>query len=143
MTRIRRARPSDLGALARLNEQLGYPATESELRERLEPILASDEDALLVAVEASEPIGWIHVAIERGLEASAAAGLRGLVVDEAHRSGGVGRSLVRAAETWARERGCRVVTVRSRITRDRARRFYEREGYVHVKTSNVFSKPLV
>jgi GNAT superfamily N-acetyltransferase len=65
------------------------------------------------------------------------------VVDEAHRSGGVGRALLGAAEAWAREHGCEVVTVRSRVARERAHRFYEREGYVRVKTSHVFSKPLV
>lgn len=142
MITIRRATLADLGALVDLNDQLGYPTTESELRERLEPILASDEDAILVAVDSGDAVGWIHVAIERGLEASGVAGLRGLVVDKGYRSGGVGRMLVRAAEEWARERNCRVVTVRSRISRERAHRFYQREGYVHVKTSHVFSKEL-
>lgn len=140
---IRLATLDDVSALVGLNGQLGYPTTEPELRERLQPILASGEDAVLIAHEDGEPIGWVHVAIERGLEASNVAGLRGLVVDEAHRSGGVGRALLAAAEAWALDHGCTVVTVRSRVTRERAHRFYEREGYVHVKTSHVFSKPLV
>jgi GNAT superfamily N-acetyltransferase len=140
---MRRATLDDVAALVELNDQLGYPTSEGELRGRLEPILQSAEDAVFVAVDGGEPIGWIHVAVERGLEASHVAGLRGLVVDEAHRSGGVGRALLGAAEAWAREHGCEVVTVRSRVARERAHRFYEREGYVRVKTSHVFSKPLV
>jgi hypothetical protein len=32
--------------------------------------------------------------------------------------------------------------VRSRMSRERAHRFYEREGYEQVKTSVVFRKPL-
>lgn len=140
---IRSATLKDVPALVELNGQLGYPTTEPDLRHRLEPILASVEDAVLVAVDGNEPIGWVHVAVERGLEASDVAGLRGLVVHERHRSTRVGRELLRAAETWAREHECGVVTVRSRVTRERAHRFYEREGYVHVKTSHVFSKPLV
>ena len=39
--------------------------------------------------------------------------------------------------------GCIRMTVRSRIARERAHRFYEREGYVLEKTSHVFRKPLV
>jgi hypothetical protein len=35
------------------------------------------------------------------------------------------------------------MVVRSRIVRERAHRFYEREGYELVKTSHVFEKPLV
>ena len=143
MSEIRGATLGDVPALVRLNDQLGYPTNEPDLRERLAPILASAEDEVLVAVDGAEPIGWIHVAVERGLEDSHVAGLRGLVVDEAHRSGGVGKDLLDAAERWAREHGCRMMTVRSRITRERAHRFYEREGYRRVKTSHVFGKPLV
>lgn len=143
MSRIRLGRVDDAGALAELNGQLGYPTTVAELRERLGPILASEEDALLVAADdADQPIGWVHVAIERGLEASFAAGLRGLVVDEAHRSRRLGHVLLEAAEDWARQRGCRVLTLRSRVTRERAHRFYEREGYRLTKTSRVFEKEL-
>lgn len=143
MTPIRPATMADAAALVELNDQLGYPTSEPELRERLDPILASAEDAVLVAVEGDRPIGWVHVAVERGLEASRTAGLRGLVVDEVRRSAGVGRELLAAAEDWARQRDCVTLTVRSRVTRERAHRFYEREGYRLVKTSHVFTKPLV
>lgn len=141
--RIRPATLNDVAAMVDLNRQLGYPTTESELRTRLEPILASAGDAVLIAIEDTRPIAWVHVAIERTLEATDVAVLRGLVVDEAHRSGGVGVALLTAAEAWASQHGCVAVTVRSRVARERAHRFYEREGYVHVKTSHVFTKPLV
>jgi GNAT superfamily N-acetyltransferase len=142
MIRIRPARADDAAALAELNGQLGYPTTGPELLERLEPILVSDEDAVLIATAAGRPIGWVHVAVERGLAASFVAGLRGLVVDERHRSKRVGQALVQAAEEWARHHGCRVVTVRSRTTREGAHRFYEREDYRQTKTSRVFEKRL-
>ena len=47
-----------------------------------------------------------------------------------HRSAGIGAALVEAAEAWARERGATAIIVRSRSTRERAHRFYERIGYV-------------
>ncbi len=143
MTRIRPARADDVPALVDLNGQLGYPTTEPELRERLDPILASTEGRVFVAVtDDDRAIGWVHVAVERGLEASFVAGLRGLVVDEDHRSGRIGHELMVAAEDWARDHGCEVMTVRSRITRERAHRFYLREGYELTKTSRVFQKRL-
>jgi GNAT superfamily N-acetyltransferase len=141
--RIRPATLDDVHAMVGLNRQLGYPTAEPELRTRLEPILASASDAVLIAMKDTLPIAWVHVAIERTLEATDVVVLRGLVVDEAHRSTGVGLALLTAAEAWARQHGCVAVTVRSRVARERAHRFYEREGYVHVKTSHVFTKPLV
>jgi GNAT superfamily N-acetyltransferase len=140
---IRPATLDDVHAMVDLNVQLGYPTPEAELRTRLEPILASAGDAVLVATADTRPIAWVHVAIERTLEATDVAVVRGLVVDETHRSGGVGLALLTAAEEWASQHGCVAVTVRSRVARERAHRFYEREGYVHVKTSHVFTKPLV
>jgi GNAT superfamily N-acetyltransferase len=141
---IRPATVADVAAIVDLNGQLGYPTTAAELAERLRRVLASPDDAVLVAVDADDrPIGWVHIGLELLLEASDTACLRGLVVDEAHRSSGTGAELLRAAEVWAGEHGCRRVTVRSRVARERAHRFYEREGYVLEKTSHVFRKPLV
>ena len=141
---IRAATLEDAATLADLTSQLGYPTTEVELTGRLRRVLASPHDAVLVAVTGDDrPIGWVHVGRELLLEASDTATLQGLVVDDAHRSAGVGAELLRAAEAWARANGCIRMTVRSRIARDRAHRFYEREGYVLEKTSHVFRKPLV
>ena len=143
MTPIRRATLEDVPALAGLTGQLGYPTTEAELRDRLAAMLATDWQAVFVAVDGTLAIGWIHVAVEHALASSTVATLHGLVVDESHRSRGVGRDLLGAAEAWARERKCAAVLVRSRVARERAHRFYEREGFELVKTSHVFTRSLV
>lgn len=144
MPRIRPARPADAGALAPLTAQLGYPVEEAEQAERLADLLADPDDhAVLVVVdEADRPIGWAHVERQRILEASRNAVLMGLVVDEEHRSTGVGSTLLRAAEEQALGWGCRTMVVRSRVSRERAHRFYAREGYRLWKTSHVFEKRL-
>ena len=139
--RIRPARPGDAPAMAPLTTQLGYPVEATEQVERLAPILASDDDALLVAVDdADTPIGWIHVQARRSLASPPHAQIAGMVVDQAHRSDGVGAALVAAAESWARERGLPSVQVYSRVERERAHRFYERHGYEMVKTSRVLQR---
>jgi GNAT superfamily N-acetyltransferase len=86
--------------------------------------------------------GWIQVSLPRIFETTLQAEIAGLIVDESARGVGLGRELVAAAEAWARARGCRVIRVRSNVVRERARAFYEREGFVVLKTQRVFEKPL-
>jgi GNAT superfamily N-acetyltransferase len=142
-SRIRAPRAEDAAALAGLSGQLGYPVDAFELGERLAAVVANDDAAVLVATEADDrPIGWLHVEIRRTLVAPLSAQVMGLVVDDAARSVGIGRELLRTAEAWAAARGCRRMLVGTRVTRERAHRFYEREGYTVEKTSYFFEKGL-
>ena len=144
MATIRPVRVTDSAAVASLTGELGYPTTTEAMAARIEAILERPgEHALLVAVDVQDvPIGWIHVERVDTLETPPMAGIAGLVVGEGSRSDGVGTALLAAGEGWARDQGIAVMQVRSRTTRERAHRFYEREGYEHVKTSAVFRKAL-
>lgn len=141
---MRPARLADAPALAQLTTQLGYPVDAAAQEERLAAVMAAPDDHLvLVAVDQTDrPIGWAHVERVRMLEASRRADLMGLVVDEGHRSAGIGSALLRATEARARQWGCESIVLRSRATRKRAHRFYLREGYLLLKTSHVFEKRL-
>jgi GNAT superfamily N-acetyltransferase len=99
--------------------------------------------ALIVAeTPAEEVIGWVHVSVNPLVESDLRAEINGLVVAEGQRSVGAGRLLLEEAERWARDRGCRSVSLRSNVIRDRAHRFYERNGYEHYKTQKAFRKAL-
>ena len=50
--------------------------------------------------------------------------------------------VIAAAEDWARKRGCKGMSVRSNVIRERAHQFYLRNGYEHFKTQKSFRKPL-
>jgi len=141
--RIRRARTGDACRLAELSTQLGYPATEAQIRTRLRGIQPPSHNAVLVA-EAKDAgvVGWIHVSKEPMLEVDVRAEVNGLVVDDSHRSRGAGAHLLTAAENWARRHGCKSMSVRSNVIRERAHSFYERNGYEHYKTQKSFRKPL-
>lgn len=133
----------DLAALAELSGQLGYPATADVMESRLAAVAANDHAAVLVASDlADRPIGWVHVELKRTLVAPLTAQIMGLVVDGEARGAGVGRRLLSAAEEWAVSRGCRQMLVGTRVTRERAHRFYAREGYRLLKTSHFFEKEL-
>jgi GNAT superfamily N-acetyltransferase len=141
--RIRRARQSDAARIAVLSGQLGYPATVRQMAARLKRALREKSGACFVA-EANEGkvIGWVHVSVTPLLEVERRAEVNGLVVDEEVRSRGVGGSLLRAAEKWARKMGCKGMSVRSNVIRERAHGFYLREGYEHYKTQKAFRKAL-
>ncbi|HEY7332257.1 MAG TPA: GNAT family N-acetyltransferase [Candidatus Limnocylindria bacterium] len=139
---VRPARTEDTPALAVLAGQLGYPTSSEELSARLPEVAANPDAVILVAGERDDVQGWIHVELKRSLLAPLAAQVMGLVVDERRRSEGIGAALLAAGEAWARERGCRSMLVGTRVTRERAHRFYRRAGYDLLKTSHFFEKGL-
>jgi len=140
--KIRRARKSDVPCLAELSGELGYPATEKEMRERFAQIKPASRHAVFVAELEREVIGWIHVSVTPLLEVARRAEVNGLIVAEGRRSSGAGAKLLEAAEVWARSKSCKGMSVRSNVIRDRAHAFYERHGYLHYKTQKAFRKPL-
>ena len=139
---LRIATPADSAAIAGLVCQLGYLTEEGEMRARLERLLASPDELVAVAIIGNEVAGVIELTSMTTIEAAAHAEIRALVVSDRHRGGGAGAALVAFAETWARERGLSRIRVRSRVEREHARRFYEREGYAVTKSQNVFDKKL-
>ena len=141
--KIRRAKPGDAPRIAGLSGQLGYPATESQVRQRLRAIRPASQHAIFVA-ESKDigVVGWLHVSKQPLLEVEVRAEINGLVVSEGHRSLGAGARLLAAAEDWARKHGCKSMSVRSNVIRERAHQFYERQGYEHYKTQKSFRKPL-
>jgi len=141
--KIRRAKSADAAQLAVLTGQLGYPATTAQIRERLQRIQPVSQNAVFVADAANHGVvGWLHVSKEPLLESEMRAEVNGLVVAEGQRSLGAGAQLLAAAEEWARRHGCKEMSVRSNVIRERAHRFYERQGYEHYKTQKSFRKPL-
>ncbi|MBS0433235.1 MAG: GNAT family N-acetyltransferase [Proteobacteria bacterium] len=140
---IRQADAADAEALARLSGQLGYPADAAAIARRLRGIVAHGAGVVLVAQIDGAVAGWAHVMAQHRLEHDANAELAGLVVDEDARGGGIGAALLRAAEAWAHGHGCVELVVRSNVIRERAHRFYLREGYTEKKRQAVFVKNLV
>ena len=141
--KIRRAKSADAAHLAVLSGQLGYPASAAQMRKRLLGIKPASQHAVFVAESAKDGvIGWVHVSRQPLLEVEIRAEVNGLVVAEGQRSLGAGAWLLVAAEDWARKHGCKSMSVRSNVIRERAHKFYERNGYEHYKTQKSFRKPL-
>jgi GNAT superfamily N-acetyltransferase len=141
--KIRRARTSDALRLAELSGQLGYPATAAEITKRLRKLKSASQNALFVAEScAAGVVGWAHVSVVHLLEVGTRSELNGLIVADGQRSLGAGALLLGAAENWARRHGCTSMSVRSNVIRDRAHKFYERQGYELYKTQKAFRRAL-
>ncbi len=141
--KIRVAREKDAPQIARLSGQLGYPATEAEMRKRLVFVLR-DKCGVCFVAEGSpgKVIGWIHVTVAPLLEVERRAEVNGLVVDEQVRSRNIGGLLLGTAENWARKMKCKYIHVRSNIIRERAHAFYLGHEYEQYKTQKAFRKTL-
>jgi GNAT superfamily N-acetyltransferase len=142
-TPVRPMESRDAGSVARLSGELGYPAAESDVRERLARLSARPAEALFVAESPpGEVVGWIHISEDATLTDGSTAEVRGLVVDARARGKKIGSLLLERAEGWAAARGYRRVRVRSRTWREDAHRFYRNNGYDLEKTQHVLGKPL-
>lgn len=143
--RIRKARRADAEQIAQLSGELGYPATAAQITARLRQLVPASKHAVFVAESldaAPGLIGWVHVSVAHLLESDTRAEVNGLIVADGQRSVGAGAKLLEAAEHWARRCGCRAMNVRSNVIRERAHKFYERQGYEHYKTQKAFRKAL-
>jgi GNAT superfamily N-acetyltransferase len=141
---IRNATAVDAARLAELSEVLGYPVETEAMRRRLARVLGKPDHVVFVA-EASTKlvVGWIHGAEQYLLELGRRAEILGLVVAADRRGEGIGRRLLERVESWASERGLEEVSVRSNVARLESHPFYERTGFVRVKTQHAYRKTIL
>lgn len=105
-------------------------------------MLTLADHAVFVAEVEEEVVGWLHVQGRELLESDRFAEITGLVVDQLHRGKGLGKSLLRAAEAWAREHGFKTMRVRSNVIRVDTHRFYEGAGYRVIETQKAFLREI-
>jgi GNAT superfamily N-acetyltransferase len=140
---VRPPEPRDYDKIADLAGQLGYPSTAKQVRMRIDAMANSSQHAVYVAeLPEGQIAGWIGLYVFRSVEQDSCAGISGLIIDQHVRSRGVGKSLLDAAEKWARSQSCNAISVHSNVTRERAHQFYTRNGYEYVKTQKYLVKAL-
>ena len=131
-TLIRTPVDADMDRIAELLGELGYPASADSIparlaartAERVSIVLVAEQRDLVVGVITAHSFASIH-------DDKPVAWITTLAVSTEARQGGVGRALVSAAESWARNRNCVRVSVTTALHRTVAHEFYERLGYSH------------
>ena len=140
---VRSVAPEDAVAIVELSGQLGYAISVEAVTERIRILTAYPRNqAAFVACVETHVVGWIEAVIEHHLQSPPHGMITGLVVRDGVRSLGVGKRLCAEVEAWTRDNGISILRVTSRMTRERAHRFYLREGFTQTKTSAVFEKLL-
>ncbi len=119
---LRSADLRDLGALSRLEEVCFRQHRYRE--EFLKWILGNPRTATLVWDEAGEVTGSVMILLENGVSR-----ILSIAVHPARRRRGIGRSLLKASEETARERGARVSRLEVSTRNAAAIALYRQEGY--------------
>jgi GNAT superfamily N-acetyltransferase len=128
---IRRAEARDAPVLSELLSQLGYPASPSEIPERLSALASFPRAAAFVAVNGyGEVVGLATTHIFPSIHDNGpVAWLTTLVVLEDARGAGIGSALVRHVEQWAVQNGAKRLSVTSGMHRKATHEFYEKRDY--------------
>ena len=136
---IRKAEARDAEAVAGLLGELGYPTTRAAAAERLaaldgrDPVFVLDEDGATIGVIA------LHIGPELHRDRPVTH-IVALVVTDAMRGRDKGLVLVQHAIAVARDRGCGLIELTSRLERESAHGFYEAAGFT--RTAHRFSRDL-
>jgi GNAT superfamily N-acetyltransferase len=139
---VRKATSDDASSIARLSSQLGYPASDVEMRDRICGLLDSPTHAVYVAASGTPVLGWATGELRLSLETGRRVEITGLVVDATTRREGIGRALVSRIEQWALQNGVNTILVRSNVSRAESHLFYAQLGYDPVKTQHSYRRVL-
>jgi predicted N-acetyltransferase YhbS len=104
---------------------LGYAANAEIMHSRIQAVLLSAADLLIVSVDSSGTVvGWLQAHAAHIVESSFRVEIAGAIVSPAFRRRGVGRRLVTEAEAWAKTISAEAVVVRSNVKRVESHSFY-------------------
>lgn len=135
---FRLAEFSDVPDLVLLMSQLGYETNDIKLQAVIEDIRCRAGE-VFVAESAGCVVGCINAVIDVRLAEGRLGEVASLVVAEAWRGRGLGRSLLHMAEEWLSSRVSHV-RIRANAKRDYAHSFYQSSGYEPLKKQIVFMK---
>jgi GNAT superfamily N-acetyltransferase len=129
-----------LEQIALLQTEAGYSAISSEIRTRLDALPRNDR--LLLAVDGEKLLGIAHLRVTSDLINQDTAEVVMIIVRQSHRRRNIGRRLINAAETWARESGHARLLLRTEVVRTAAHAFFVALGYEETSTTLEFIREL-
>lgn len=120
--------------------ELGYNYSIEDTKFKLEKLLLSDKDKILVAVTDNVVVGYIHASDYDVIYAPGMKDIKGIAVSRAYRRNGIGKALLKKIEEWAKESGSKGIRLVSGSTRAEAHEFYRYMGYEDGKQQLNFKK---
>ena len=132
---IRSAVPDDAAAIRKLNlEAMGYDYPLDDTVSQLQKLLRSKQDRIFVAVAEHTVIGYIHACGYDLTYGPHLKNIMGIAVSAPFRRKGVGETLLREVEQWAKQEGASGIRLVSGAQRLDAHAFYHKCGYGGDKT---------
>ncbi|RIX52198.1 GNAT family N-acetyltransferase [Paenibacillus nanensis] len=130
---MRQAKLEDWKEISELLVQLGYPDTESFIKENIKRLLEHPDEELLIYEDEGRIAACIsiHYIPQLALKGDIAS-ISYLVVDTTARSKGIGRKIEEYVTASAKKRGVDRIQVHCHSRRTDAHRFYTRQGYTEV-----------
>ncbi|CAH2717620.1 hypothetical protein BACCIP111895_04836 [Neobacillus rhizosphaerae] len=127
---IRKAKVEDWKALSELLNQLGYPDTETFVKEKIEKLLIHPDEELLIYEEDEKVIAFIslHFIPQLAVKGDFAR-ISYFAVNTTIRSKGIGRKIEEYCTDLAKKRNCDRIEVHCHSRRVDAHRFYTRQGF--------------
>ncbi|PJG59636.1 GNAT family N-acetyltransferase [Aeromonas cavernicola] len=145
--KIRQATAQDIDAILALNQQIGqlhyaqYPDVfcppSPEERAFMLQVIGSEDRLFCVAQLGNRVVGFLTARIDINrtvpfLSKQPICWVSSVVVDEHHRSQGIGRALIAHSERWAHERDAKQVRLEVMILNERAALLYESLGFTRL-----------
>ncbi len=143
---IRRAAPEDKPDWLRMRLLLWTYATAEGFEPELDPILADPNQAAFIAsLPDGRRVGFLEAGLRaygEGCETSPVGYIEGIYVDEDMRGQGLSLRLMRAAEDWAREKGCTEIASDTWLENEASIQMHLRLGYEEMERLVHFAKRL-
>jgi len=135
---FRNAILTDATVINNLSKQLGYECEVTNTASYISALNELTNEELVVAVYQNNIIAWMQLSYILRIESGYFGEITGLVVDERHRSAGVGHMLVKYARDWCKTKGLSKLKVRTNVLRQRTHSFYERSGFTLHKEQKIY-----
>lgn len=139
--KIRKAKKSDARTIQKLNlNELHYDYPLEKTADKVELILSLDWQRIYVAEIDDEIVGYVQAHKYIGTFGDTFVNIMALAVSSNTQGKGIGKSLMHAAEEWAKIIHAEGVRLNSGMERGAAHKFYKKIGYTKAKTQAKFQK---
>lgn len=140
---IRKVEMRDVSDITRLAGVLGYPISESIVKNNMSRILNDEKQEFIVFDNGNQVVGFIEAETYDAVYSKEIMfNVLGLVVDAQEQGQGIGAQLLSALEENAKARGINVIRLNSGVQRHEAHQFYEHQGYTSNHSQKRFLKVL-
>lgn len=117
--------------------------SKDQLEDKILDVLNQDDEKIFIAVCDDEVIGYIYVNIYDVLYQEPIANVVSFILNMNKKHNGVGKTLIEAAENWAKDKGIKKARIVSDVNRTHGHSLFKKLGYVINETDFEFKKALM